>query len=159
MTQPEMPVVATQQTFTTPADTMLPKYAFVTSMVVTIIFTVLFWLPGFFCLVPATILSIMVSITPHPQTHSTLTPPTQDTDKHSHISQSPFPQALSKKESNKVKEARQFSIISFVLVLIFAVSYPILVVTVILATVFGYICDYRYRGYSYYYYRPYYCAR
>ena len=48
--------------------------------------------------------------------------------------------------------------------LIFAISYPILVTTVVLASVFGYICDYQYRErgyYSYYYYsyRPSYCAR
>ena len=49
--------------------------------------------------------------------------------------------------------------------LIFAISYPILVTTVVLASVFGYICDYQYRerGYYSYYsysaYRPSYCAR
>ena len=47
--------------------------------------------------------------------------------------------------------------------LIFAISYPILVTVVVLASVFGYICDYRYRErgyYSYSYsYRPSYCAR
>ena len=90
------------------------------------------------------------------------------THTHTHTSL-PFPpsQALSKKEENKLKEAKKFSIISFILVLIFAVSYPILVTTVILASVFGYICDYQYRGYSYsysysysyYYYRPSFCAR
>ena len=48
--------------------------------------------------------------------------------------------------------------------LIFAISYPILVTTVVLASVFGYICDYQYRerrgyySYSYYYYKPSYCA-
>ena len=74
----------------------------------------------------------------------------------------PLPQALSKKEDNKLKEAKEFSIISFVLVLIFTISYPILVTVVVLASVFGYICDYQYGGrssYYYYYYRPSYCAR
>ena len=176
LAQPQMPIVATQQTFTTPTDTKLPKYAFVTSVVVTIIFTVLFWLPGFLCLVPATVLSIVVRNThtdthrhdththrhTHTHTHTLYTQGT-DTHTHTHTSPNPFPQALSKKESNKLKEAKRFSIISFILVLIFAVSYPILVTTVILATVFGYICNYQYGGYSYYsyyyYYRPSYCAR
>ena len=76
----------------------------------------------------------------------------------------PCPQALHKNEGNKLKEAKRFSIISFALVVIFAISYPILVTVVVLASVFGYICDYQYRerGYYSYYsysYRPSYCAR
>lgn len=47
--------------------------------------------------------------------------------------------------------------------LIFTISYPILVTVVVLASVFGYACDYRYKqqGYSSYsyYYKPSYCAR
>ena len=62
----------------------------------------------------------------------------------------PLPQAIVKKEDNKVKEAKKFSIISFTLVLIFAVSYPILVAAITLASVFGTL----YR--PYYYYRRYY---
>ena len=72
----------------------------------------------------------------------------------------PPPQALTKKENNKLKEAKQFSIISFILVLIFVVSYPILVTVVLLSTVFGYWCKpiYTYSGYSssYGYYGYYY---
>ena len=65
--------------------------------------------------------------------------------------------ALTKKEDNKLKEAKMFSIISFVLVLIFVVSYPIMVTVVLLSTVFGYWCrpTYTYGGYysyGYYYY-------
>ena len=83
-----------------------------------------------------------------------------------HTSPSYFLQAISKKENNKLKEAKQFSIISFILVLIFAASYPILVVTVVLASVFGYMCDYvpkenaYYGHYGYTYYsRPYACGK
>ena len=74
----------------------------------------------------------------------------------------PPPQALTKKENNKLKEAKQFSIISFILVLIFVVSYPILVTVVLLSTVFGYWCKpvyisyggyYGYYSYGYYYSR------
>ncbi len=47
--------------------------------------------------------------------------------------------------------------------LIFAISYPILVTVVVLASVFGYICDYSYKEGGYYSisyaYRPSYCAR
>ena len=72
----------------------------------------------------------------------------------------PPPQALTKKEDNKLKEAKLFSIISFALVLIFVVSYPILVTVVLLSTVFGYYCrpypSYYYYGYSYSYYAYYY---
>ena len=55
LAQPQQAVMATGHT------TNLPKYAFVTSLVATIIFTMLFWLPGLLCLVPATVLSIVVS--------------------------------------------------------------------------------------------------
>ena len=61
----------------------------------------------------------------------------------------PSPQALHKKDKNKPQEAKLFSIISFVLVLIFIVSYPLLVATLTLATVFGYLN----RPYRSYYYR------
>ena len=71
LAQPQMPIVATQQTLARPTDTKLPKYAFVTSVVATIIFTVLFWLPGLLCLVPATVMSIMVSSArTHTHTHT-----------------------------------------------------------------------------------------
>ena len=56
---------------------------------------------------------------------------------------SPFLQALNKKHDNKLKEAKRFSFISFAIVLIFAVSYPILITVVILAPAFGYTCDYQ----------------
>ena len=72
----------------------------------------------------------------------------------------PPPQALTKKEANKLKEAKMFSIISFILVLIFVVSYPIMVTVVLLSTVFGYWCrpvysSYGgdYYSYGYYYFR------
>ena len=45
LAQPQMPIVATQQILTRPTDTKLPKYAFVTSVVATIILSVL-WSPG-----------------------------------------------------------------------------------------------------------------
>ena len=110
-----------QQTLTG-NTTNLPKYAFLTSVATTLIFTVLCWVPGLLCLVPATIMSIV---------------------------------ALSKKEKNKQQEAKLYSIISFVLVLIFIISYPILVTVVLLSTVFGYWCKPvypSYRGYYGYYY-------
>ena len=50
-------------------------------------------------------------------------------------------QAITKKEGNKLKEAKWYSIISFVLVLIFAISYPILVTMLVVASAFGYLCD------------------
>ena len=70
----------------------------------------------------------------------------------------PPPQALTKKEDNKLKEAKVFSIISFILVLIFVVSYPIMVTVVLLSTVFGYWCKPVYSSYGGYcgYYRYYY---
>ena len=63
LAQPQQPIVATQQTLarTTEPSTNLPKYAFVTSVVITVIFTVLCWLPGLLCLIPATVMSILVS--------------------------------------------------------------------------------------------------
>ena len=71
LAQPQQPIVATQQTLTRPAElsTKLPKYAFVISMVGTFIFAVLCWLPGLLCLVPATVMSIVVSST-HSHTHT-----------------------------------------------------------------------------------------
>ena len=45
-----------------------------------------------------------------------------------------------------------FSIISFILVLIFVVSYPIMVTVVLLSTVFGYWCRPVYSSYGGYYY-------
>ena len=65
LTQPQQPIAATQQTLTSPTklSTKLPKYAFVTSVVATLIFAVLCWVPGLFCLVPATVMSIIVSNT------------------------------------------------------------------------------------------------
>ena len=60
---------------------------------------------------------------------------------HTH-SPSAITQALRKKDEHKLKEAKKFSIISFALVLIFIISYPILVSTLIVATNFGYICSY-----------------
>ena len=75
---------------------------------------------------------------------------------HAHTHFSPL-QALSKKEENKIKKAKEFSIISFILVVIFAISYPILVVVVLFSTVFGYLCtpytSYSPYGYSYTYSR------
>ena len=64
-TQPQQPIVATQQGLIRPRElsTKLPKYAFVTSIVGTFIFTALCWLPGLLCLVPATVMSIVVSST------------------------------------------------------------------------------------------------
>ena len=106
-----------QQTLTG-NTTNLPKYAFLTSMATTLIFTVLCWLPGLLCLVPATVMSIL---------------------------------ALTKKEANKLKEAKMFSIISFILVLIFVVSYPIMVTVVLLSTVLGYWCKPVYSSYGGYY--------
>lgn len=51
-------------------------------------------------------------------------------------------QAISKKEGNRLKEAKQFSILSLIFILIFAISYPILITMLIFASVYGYICDY-----------------
>ena len=162
LAQPQQPIVATQQTLarTTEPSTSLPKYAFVTSVVITVIFTVLCWVPGLLCLVPATVMSILVSCV-HTDTDTDARARAR-THTFMHFPPFPLPQALSKKEENNLKQAKEFSIISFVLVLIFAISYPILVTVVVLASVFGYICDYQYGGrssYYYYYYRPSYCAR
>ena len=135
---PTQPAPVTQQTFTG-NTTNLPKYAFLTSVAATLIFTVLCWLPGLLCLVPATVMSILVS--------------SKCTFAHA-LTPTPlflFPQALSKKEENKLTEAKQFSIVSFTLVLVFVISYPILVLVVLLSTVFGYWCKpvYSYSSYSY----------
>ena len=71
-----------------------------------------------------------------------------------HVSILSHPQALSKKEKNKPQEAKLYSIVSFILVLIFVISYPILVTVVFLSTMFGYWFKpvYSYGGYSYYRY-------
>ena len=66
----------------------------------------------------------------------------------------PHPQALNKKDKNKPQEAKLYSIISFVLVLILVISYPIFVTTVTFATVFGYWCQPQ-TSYAYYRYSPY----
>ena len=74
LAQPQQPIVATQQTLarTTEISTKLPKYAFVTSVVGTFIVTVLCWVPGLLCFVPATVMSIVVSsIHTDTQTHIT----------------------------------------------------------------------------------------
>ena len=127
--------MAAQQGLTRPTElsTKLPKYAFVTSMVVTVIFTVLCWLPGLLCLVPATVMSIVVS-SKCTFTHALIPTPLFL-----------FPQALSMKEENKLTEAKQLSFVSFALVLIFVISYPIVVFVVTISTVFGYVNRSTYR--------------
>ena len=134
---PNQPAVPTQQT---PIEntTDMPKYAFATSMAAILIFTALCWLPGILCLVPAAAMSILVSsayICAYTHTFHPF----------------PCPQALSKKEERKIKEAKEMSIISFILVLIFAISYPILVLVVLLSTVLSYCRPYPSSSYGYYY--------
>ncbi len=108
-------------------------YAFLTSMATTLIFTVLCWLPGLLCLVPATVMSIVVS-SKCTFTHALIPTPLFL-----------FPQALSMKEENKLTEAKQLSFVSFALVLIFVISYPIVVFVVTISTVFGYVNRSTYR--------------
>ena len=63
-----------------------------------------------------------------------------------------------KKEKQKILEARKYGIISLILVIVFYISYPILVAVVIVSSVFGYINRPRQRCYYYYsYHRSYYC--
>ena len=58
-------------------------------------------------------------------------------------------QAMSKAETGQIPAAKKMSYVSFILIIVFYVSFPVLVTIVIIGSVFGSISRYRF-------YRPYY---